>query len=115
MDLTSSDLDDIVITESGDNYIITQTIGQDFDILTPVATETDGEKAGQDSGVLNKDNNIIAEIPFKFSQVNRIQTDDKGNRQDNTSIIGTTSSFFSSRFCQRSSFNDSQLKSKCNF
>ena len=100
MDLTSSDLDDIVITESGDNYIITQTVGQDFDILTPVAAETDGEKAGQDSGVLNKDNNIIAEIPFKFSQVNRIQTDDNGNRQDNTSIIGTTSSFFPQGFVE---------------
>ena len=93
MDMISDPLSDVTIKSDGDNWVITQVLDENFDIITDVSTATDHLTVGQEGGVLDSNNKINADILFNFPQVNRLQPDENGNILTGSRIIGSNTSF----------------------
>ena len=93
MEMISDPLSDVTIKSDGDNWVITQILDENFDIITDVSTATDHLTVGQEGGVLDSNNKINADILFNFPQVNRLQPDENGNVLKGSRIIGSKTSF----------------------
>ena len=66
----SKDLIDVGYKETDDNYIITQTLGKNFELVVPVAPAIDIEKTGKEIDVLGNNGEIREDLLYKFDQVN---------------------------------------------
>ena len=70
----SKDLEDVDYKEIGDNYIITQTLGEDFELVIPVAPAINIQQTGKEIDVLDDDGEIRKDLLYKFKQVNTFPT-----------------------------------------
>tara|TARA_R110002126_G_scaffold204989_1_gene352300 strand:- start:345 stop:2087 length:1743 start_codon:yes stop_codon:yes gene_type:complete len=72
----SKDLIDVDYKETDDNYIITQTLGKNFELVVPVAPAINIQQTGKEIDVLGDDGEIRKDLLYKFKQVNTFPTMD---------------------------------------